>query len=220
MKDLNKRWFSQLHFWVCCLVFVLGSGLTYLMQANERLSQHRVLETEFDFRVNQIIANVQARLSLEEQVLEGVRSLFLLTGGVDRQNFAEYLRHQQSIAGFSGRVAIGFSANLRAADVARHVAAVHAEGYADYKIWPPARRASYAPRLYLEPFSQHNRRAFGYDLSSDPVRWQAMEASANNDQAILSGHTQLVQESAGDGGGGVLLFLPVYRPGMAHGTMA
>ncbi|MBA5608886.1 CHASE domain-containing protein, partial [Duganella sp. FT3S] len=41
-----------------------------------------------------------------------------------------------------------------------------------------------------------------------------------NDQAILSGHTQLVQESAGDGGGGVLLFLPVYRPGMAHGTMA
>ncbi len=75
---------------------------------------------------------------------------------------------------------------------------------------PPGSRAQYSSIVFLEPFDARNRRAFGYDMYSEPVRREAMERARDTGRAALSGRVILVQEFGTEVQPGFLMYLPVY----------
>ncbi len=81
---------------------------------------------------------------------------------------------------------------------------VRAEGYPGYAVRPPGQRAWYAPITYLEPSSESNLLAFGYDIWSEAVRRAALEQARDTGQAAMTGKIQLVQ----DGGSAAGAWLP------------
>jgi PAS domain S-box-containing protein len=77
----------------------------------------------------------------------------------------------------------------------------------------------YSSIIYLEPFTNRNLRAFGYDMFNEPVRREAMERARDQDTAALSGKVTLVQETGQEVQAGTLMYVPFYRRDLPHETI-
>lgn len=73
--------------------------------------------------------------------------------------------------------------------------------------------------LYLEPMDARNRRAIGFDMTSEPVRRAAMHRARDSGSAALSGTVRLFQEIDSAAQPGFLLYVPVYERDFADGTV-
>ncbi len=96
-------------------------------------------------------------------------------------------------------------------------ASVRAEGFPDFdirelgeggKLRSAMPRAEYFPVSYVEPI-QGNERAFGFDLGSNPVRFQALDAARRQGRMLATARITLVQEQGRQFG--FLVIRPVYR---------
>jgi len=105
-------------------------------------------------------------------------------------------------------------------EMQHHLATIRKQGFPEYTLRPAGQRVLYTSIIYLEPFTGRNLRAFGYDMYSEAVRRKAMERARDTDRAAMSGKVVLVQEVGKDVQSGFLLYLPVYRKGVPHITLA
>lgn len=212
---------SRLHgFLIPMLIFAVGLALTHVVQRTLLLRSEAALREEFTYRVDDLVGNIRGRLAAYEEILAGVGGLFTASRAVERGDFRAYVRALKLESRYPGVQGVGFASWIPAADRARHVLAVRAEGFPGYDIRPPGQREWYAAILYLEPFDWRNQRAFGYDMYSEPVRRAAMERAADEDVTSISGRVRLVQETERDGQAGFLMYLPVYRTGVGLDTRA
>jgi diguanylate cyclase (GGDEF)-like protein/PAS domain S-box-containing protein len=161
-----------------------------------------------------------SRIQAYGQVLRGAAALFAASEQVSRaewRTYVETLHLDESLPGIQGT---GFVLMIRARDKAEHEHSVRAEGFPAYAIHPPGERDPYSSIVYLEPFSGRNLRAFGYDMYSEPVRRDVMERARDTGELSLSSKITLVQETESDVQPGFLMYLPIYRNGMARGSVA
>ncbi|HMV52961.1 MAG TPA: CHASE domain-containing protein [Rhodocyclaceae bacterium] len=177
------------------------------------------LRERFNNEVNQIQNLLQRRLIAHEMVLRGGAGLFDSQIEVDRNEWKQYIAALDLDRNYPGVLGVGFSKRIRAEDRAEHEDAIRSEGFADYAIRPAGERAEYTSIIYLEPFSGRNLRAFGFDMFSEPVRQEAMSRARDSGLAAMSGRVTLVQEGKHDVQPGMLLYYPVYRRTMPHGTV-
>ncbi len=200
-------------------MLVLGLALT-LAVTLYTLADVRALERrELALLGAELETKVQDRLHAHAQLLRSGAAFFSVAGPIDRarwQRFVELSRVHLNLPGIQG---LGFALLIPPAELERHQARLRAEGFPDYRVWPPGPRAVYSSIIFLEPFSGRNLRAFGYDMFSEPVRRAAMERARDEELAVLSGKVLLVQETAEDVQAGTLMYVPVYRPGAPVGTI-
>ncbi|MEI7436290.1 MAG: CHASE domain-containing protein, partial [bacterium] len=104
--------------------------------------------------------------------------------------------------------------------LAEHVQTIRRENFPDYQIQPAGERDVYSAIIYIEPFSDRNLRAFGFDMLTEPVRRKAMEQARDENATVLSGKVRLIQETAQDVQAGTLMLIPVYRRGVPVETIA
>ena len=178
------------------------------------------MQTYFDFRVREANSRIERRMMTYEQILRGAEGLFAASISVERDEFRAYvaaLRLEQNYPGIQG---VGFSLIVPAAGKNEHTAALRKEGFPTYAIRPEGERDPYTSIIYLEPFAERNLRAFGYDMYSESVRREAMEQARDSGRAAISGKVKLVQETEERVQAGFLMYLPVYKNGVACDTVA
>jgi PAS domain S-box-containing protein len=208
---------------LAALVFLASLIVTYMVADNAEHAAENELASTFNYRARDLEAAVARRMAVYEQVLQGTRGF--LRGSVDltRAEFAEYYGVLRLNERFPGIEALGVASIIAPARLDAHVAAVRAEGFPDYAVKPPGRRALITAITHIQPFSERNRRAFGYDMFSEPVRRAAMERARDSGGAAATGKVTLVQEgepASGHGGpSGFLMYVPVYRPRLPHATV-
>lgn len=190
----------------------LVSGLLLTLVLWSYVGEHLENRTRDRFANHAELArdNLLSRMQAYEQVLHGGAALFAASDMVRRAEWAAYvaaLHLERSLPGIQGT---GFTVMLPPAQREAHVAAVRAEGFPDYTVHPPGYRDTYSSIVFLEPFDGRNRRAFGYDMYSDPVRREAMERARDTGMAALSGRVTLVQEFGPEVQPGFLIYVPVY----------
>jgi hypothetical protein len=100
-----------------------------------------------------------------------------------------------------------------------HVLAVRSEGFTDYHIKPAGDRDELSSIIYLEPFDWHNRRAFGFDMFTEPARRAAMILARDRGAPSISGKVTLVQETDHGVQNGFLMYLPVYQTAVPPATV-
>ncbi|MGY6275394.1 CHASE domain-containing protein [Methylomonas sp. MgM2] len=201
------------------MVFGVGLLLTLsLWDWSERVYD-RNAQAYFDFRVGQLLENIEMRLKVYEQVLHGARGLFAASTSVERDEFFQYVSSLHLDKRYPGIQGVGFSLIVPKENVESHAEAIRKKGFSNYRIYPPGDRDVYTSIIYLEPFANRNLVAFGYDMFSDPVRRQAMVYARDNDTVGISGKVTLVQETNEDIQAGFLMYLPVYRNGQPHNTV-
>jgi diguanylate cyclase (GGDEF)-like protein/PAS domain S-box-containing protein len=201
------------------LILVLGLLSTVLASIQVKQSIEQQAIRQFAFVCDQITLKIQERLNAYALILRGGSGLFSASDNVTRQDwhaYVETLRAEKSVHGIQG---IGFSVLIQPAQLDQHMAWVRQQGFPDYAVKPAGERAIYSAIIYLEPFTERNLRAFGYDMYSEPVRRAAMEQARDTGQPALSGKVQLVQETQQDSQAGNLMYVPVYRKQMPIETV-
>ncbi len=180
-----------------------------------------VLErTAAGFNADNVASTVRDRVAQYEQILWGGTAFFASGTTVDRRAWRAFVDAQRIHERFPGMLGVGFSLRVPRAQLARHTASVRAEGFPNYAVWPGGARDEYHAIIYLEPFSGSNLRAFGYDMSTNPVQRTAMERARDTGLPAVSGKVVLVQETSKDAQPGFLMYVPVYANGMPHATIA
>jgi len=112
---------------------------------------------------------------------------------------------------------IGFAIRIPAHALADHVRSVRAEGFPGYQVKPEGARDEYTSVLFLEPFDERNRRAFGRDGFAEPTRRAAMELARDGAGLAATRKVTLVQDGE-SGQPGILIFFPIYAGGRDPGT--
>ncbi|MCQ4287466.1 CHASE domain-containing protein [Pseudomonas stutzeri] len=194
------------------LVFTLLVQLVILQHL--RSNETRAAITQFEFLAEKTAEAIGKRLSNHEQILLGAAALFDSNGDISREQWRLYNERLQLAERYPGIQGVGFAKAVLPEQRAAHIQGVRQEGFAEYEIHPPGERPLYTPIVYLEPFADRNLAAFGYDMSSEPVRWQAMSTAAETGQTRLTGKVKLRQETHGEVQAGVLMYVPVYRQGV------
>lgn len=163
-----------------------------------------------------ILQVLQARMATYEQVLRGVKGLFLASDNVSRGEFRTFTEQLALDQHYPGILGIAFAVSIAPDQLDQHLATVRAEGFPHYQLSPQGARESYTAIIYIEPFSGNNLNAFGYDMYSESVRRQAMDMARYSGEATLSGKVSLVQDAGRGSVSGVLIYLPVYREEIIH----
>ena len=220
-KEINptshRRWLISLLPW---LILVVGVAITWLLVSQMRLREKEMEQSEFELRVDEMVSGLQHRMTANVQILLGVSGLLMGSREVSREEFHSYVAGLRLSENYPGIQAIGYAALVPAREKARHMAAIRAQGFPEYTILPPGSRDTYSSVIYVEPFDWRNRRAFGYDILSDPVRSAAAIRARDENRAAMTDRVILRQETDKDVQAGVLILVPVYRSGAHPDTVA
>lgn len=207
MRTRRSRLFLSL------AVFLAGLLVTAIIAHLIQSSVDEADQRDFELQCKVIEDAVLERLRDCEAVLHGAATF--INHGAElstRDEWRHYIADQtQARPLWSGIQGVGFAPAIARADLPRHVAALRADGFPNYQIKPAGDRETYSPIIYIEPFTNRNLRALGYDMLSEPVRREAMERARDQNATALSGAVVLVQETGQDIQSGTLMYVPVYR---------
>lgn len=193
---------------------LLGSlGVTVLGWHLVASDTERRAAERFNFVAAEIHDRIAHQMRANEQVLRGAAGLFAASEDVTRQEWHAYVTHLDLSRTLPGIQALGFARILRRDESLSHVQEVRLEGYADYALRPPGDRDIYSAIQYIEPFDARNRRAFGYDMLTEPVRRAAMEQARDTGGPAVSGRVTLLQEDGENAQAGTLIYMPIFRNG-------
>ncbi|MGE5503077.1 MAG: CHASE domain-containing protein [Actinomycetota bacterium] len=187
---------------------VLATGGAFLASG---LQQRALEQARFDAVTEEAVADLSNRIEDYDQVLRSGMALLQVKGTATRKDWHDFVAALDIERHFAGLQGIGLAMRVLPGQLPAHEAAVRAEGFPDYRVWPAAPRDQYFPIVLIEPFKGRNLRAFGYDMWSDPIRHEAMQAAMDSGTGTLSGPVRLVQETNVDVQYGVLLYHALRR---------
>ncbi|WP_404368854.1 EAL domain-containing protein [Marinobacter sp.] len=219
-KDVSRRQLFRFRnarlAWVLLLVgLVVTAGLWHF---TTRLVTDRT-RASFETQSLQLKTAVEQRLLNYEQVLAGSAALFALAEYVSREDWRLYVGRVDIDRYYPGIQGIGYIPRVTAAGISAHVEKLRAEGLKDYLVSPLGERSEYFPVTFLEPATQRNQRAFGFDAFGDAVHRLAMERARDTGNPAMTGKVVLVQENVDDEQAGFLMYLPVYQGSQISGDL-
>ncbi len=183
----------------------LGAGLLTSTQIEDAARE------SYDLRRQEVISSIRDRMNDYEQVLRGGVGLTVSNEAVSRTQWKTYVDELKIEENYPGIQAIGYSVWVPSAEISNHIRKVRAEGFPDYTLRPEGPRERYTSIIYIEPFDERNRQAFGYDMYSQETRREAMRRAVETGETFISGRVTLVQEIDADVQAGFLMYLPHYR---------
>ncbi len=215
---LRAPWFQRARALVVTLVLTCSFGLSALaftlvsrLEAEDRVSR-------FQAASDRLVAALDSQLADYSDMALQVRSLYLSSQFVDRQEFRDFVaawitRHPEVRSlNWAPRVMLtdrpAFEARL-AQETGQPGGILDRTPRGAPAA--AASRAEYFPLTYVEPFAP-NRGALGYDLLVDPERRQTLENAARLGVPRLTPPLQLFQSNAGPQPAFVL-YTPVYQHG-------
>jgi len=196
------------------IVLVIGLMIAVAAAMYMKSSVEKNAAKDFADHCGDFQVRIMERLEVHARILLSGAAFFNASDDVTREDWRLFAQYQNFEKQLPGIQSIGFSLLIPRKELPRHINEIRSQGFSAYTVRPDGNRELYSSIIYLEPFSGHNLRAFGYDMFSEPVRRSAMEQARDTNAAALSGKVILVQETDKDVQAGTLMYVPVYRKGM------
>ncbi len=181
----------------------------YVLQREER---------RYGEYVDNVVNDITKLINKDELLLQGGAGIFAASEAVTRAEWQAYYEYRQISTLYPGIQAVAVSRVVWAPELVQHIEEIRAEGFPDYTVWPAGEREVYAPVIFAAPFDARNRRAFGYDSFSEPMRRAAMEQARDTGAVTITGMVTLVTETDEDSPMGFLMYIPIYAQGMSLNT--
>lgn len=207
-KDLRKWLMRRMTPYVVLGIALAATALSalYVYQSGTSRDWAR-----FQALVTQMEEELLSRIAVHETILAATKGFIRAdTPPLTRREFEQFVAELDLARNYPGIQGLGYTVHLRADRVATLERFARSQGYTDFRAWPPTGEPYVNSILYLEPLDKRNAAAIGFDMSSNPVRREAMHRAALTGKAALSGPVTLVQEIEGRKQRGFLLYLPIY----------
>ncbi len=169
--------------------------------------------TSFEATAQEAVRRIGERIENHILLLSSTEALFETTGEIPTaQQFKTFVAHLQEADQFDGIQGIGFARYVQAGPSSN--VTIAAELDRNYGIsrrpWPETTEQNRTPIVLIEPSTDRNRRARGFDMFSEPVRRAAILAAMNEERMRASGAVRLVQENGDEQQAGFLIYTPFF----------
>lgn len=175
--------------------------------------------TSFESAAERTKALIESRLAIYINALEGGKGLFVSSQEVKRDAWKSYVEALNVQGNYPGIQGMGYAPFVSADERDTHIAKIRTEGFPEYTIYPSGIGSLYVPVIYLEPFDERNRRAFGFDLFSEKVRRSGLEQARDTGSPKMTGKITPIQETEEDIQPGFFIYVPLYENGVLAGTV-
>ncbi len=218
VKD-PQGWFARLRASKSILfIGALGLCMTVALFWVARTIEQRWLLGQFRAIAADRAHAVHDEIESELHALEALRGLFHASSDVTYSEFETFV--DSTLTWAEGVQAVEWVPRVRGSQREAFEGSIRAAGLEGFAITerteegamaPASPRAEYFPVHYVVP-RRGNEPAIGFDVASDPVRYEALNAARRSNEARASAPITLVQERGEQRG--VLVFLPVFRSGL------
>jgi signal transduction histidine kinase/ActR/RegA family two-component response regulator len=188
----------------------LAAAASWYVSSTTVATAEAQARSEFVADAEQMQRQMQAGV---DTYLEVVRVGAVLFGGDNEMNGADFRRFVsglQVLERYPGMEGIGFAQCASRQNLARLLRIIALDGNR-VRAWPPPAQANVCPTIFLEPGTDRNAAAVGFDLASDPALAEAMTSARDTAQAAAT--RKLTDVSVWQKGwqGDIVIFMPVYR---------
>lgn len=212
----SRRWLVDYPRAVPVGIFLLIAAITGLsVYAIERGEAQR--EDARMREVAQAVASaLERRGNTSSAYLRAGAALFGTVEEVEAGLFRRFVSELRLDADYRGAEGIGWAQAITPGQIPEFERQLRDDAPGETRVRPaPTReRRMVVPVTFLQPDTERNRRALGYDMYSEAVRRAAMDEALHMARPTASGAIVLVQE--GDGNApGFLIYMPVFDGGVA-----
>ena len=136
-------------------------------------------------------------------------ALFATLESVPRPVFRRFVSELRLDANYRGAEGFGWAPALSPGQIPAFEAETYDGGR---RVQPPlpADSSMVVPVAFLQPDTERNRRALGFDMYSEETRREAMDKAARSAKPTATGRLVLLQEGEGSRPG-FIIYMPVYR---------
>ncbi|SFH91066.1 PAS domain S-box-containing protein [Pseudomonas guineae] len=212
----RKPW---LPIWVTLILLVGLGGLSLAQWRALEQREHEQRQLRFELDAQDVSQRVLSRMQAYEMVLRGTSGLMTGSEHVSLDEWERAMDQLQLQDRYPGIQALAWSRYLLADQLEMLVAQDQGKERGRPLFFPSGQREQYLLIDYISPLDWRNRRVLGYDMLSEAVRKTAIEQAIDSGVATLSAPVTLRQETRENIQAGVLLYLPVYKPGSPLSTV-
>ncbi|ARU47679.1 sensor domain-containing diguanylate cyclase [Sulfurospirillum diekertiae] len=209
---MRRIWESKFLPWVFLLLGLLFSCLIAWKCA---LWIDEKEQIRFQTASNTITNLIYKELNAHIQLIRSVAAFMCVSPeNISREKWKQFAIKNHINEQFLGLRALGYAPLVHPQERLKYEQAVrHEEGFADYAISQKNVSSNTAlfPIMYLEPMSEMNEKAFGFDLASEITRREALHQSFIRADATVSSKINLTQKYITDNQVGFSIFFPLYQ---------
>jgi Signal transduction histidine kinase len=206
-KVKSSRELLKLPYFVLAVSLLISIGVTYIFYNSSQAKDR----ARFEQDVVHLDTTINSKIRTHIAILKSGRGFVETVGEINREKFRLYISSLDIKRNYSAAQGVGYAKRILSYEGEALAQRMEAEGYTNFKIFPQASKYEYITVLYLEPLDERNRRAIGFDMSSEPNRRAALELARDTGEAVATGKVFLVQEDEEDRQPGFLIYMPVYK---------
>ena len=193
------------------LVFIVVAIVGMLTAAASWFTIDQANRLAFVGIAEDAVQRIGDRIENHMLLITSVEAHFQATGQLPSvEAFRMFVSHLQKTEQFNGVQGLGFARYVQSGS--QSDLAISAELDRNYGLprlpWPETGEAFRTPIVMLEPATEQNRRALGFDMYSEPIRRAAILAALSEQRLRASGTVELVQENSADPQAGFLIYTP------------
>ena len=210
-------------YWPAIAVLCLGLLSSFYLHSIVVEREEAANKAGFVNNANIITSSFQREVDLDVEVVESVGGLYAASDKVERSEFEHFV--EDSLTRHDDILALEWLPLVKGSQRARFEEMAHVAGYEDFEftemdetgqLVEASPRKEYFPVFYVEPM-EGNKKALGFDMASNPIRFDAMKLARDTGQMIATERLVPVQEK--DDEFGVLVCMPVYREEPENSTV-
>jgi two-component sensor histidine kinase len=211
-RSSTKRWLVRYPRGVPVAIFVLIAAITTLfVYANERGERQRA-EAQLHNTADSIASALERRANTSSAYLRAGSALLATLDQVTAARFDRFVSELRLEVDYGGAEGIGWAMIVPPGKGADFNALVsgQAPGRAGLRPAVSPGQPYAVPVTFLQPDTERNRRALGYDMYSNPTRRAAMDEAARTARPTASGKVVLAQEGSSSSAPGFVVYMPVF----------
>lgn len=195
------------------IIFASVAAVGLLMAAASWFAVDQANRINFSAVADEAVRRISDRVDSHVLLIRGTSAFFSASGRVvSRTELARYVADLRLSDAYAGVQGIGFARFVPAESDSEQ--AISAEIRGNYGLtvlpWPSTDQEDRAAITMLEPATDRNQVALGYDMYANPARRAAMQLAMRTGSVQASGRVDLVQDKDQPQQAGFLIYSPFY----------
>lgn len=204
-------------------VLFVGCALSYAVYVGTSRAHQESEKLKFEQEAGTTADQIERKIDGTIAVLRSVVSFYAASRSVERSEFRAFT---SGLASRASVQALSWVPQVTPVQRQRYEEAARQDGFSDFafternargELVPAGDRIAHFPVFFIEPYDG-NKAAHGFDLASNPARLEALNKARDTGEMVATSRITLVQETGDQYG--LLVFVPIYRNGMPHSTVA
>lgn len=206
----------RIPYFVLTISIIVTLAISYFYYSSAKTNDYERFQSE-TLRVK---GEIESRLDTYIALLSSGRSFLYAVEKIDKEKFGQFVGNLNLRQNYPGVLAIGYSKIFQPDETESLIKMMRSEGVTDFTIQADSSRDEHQAIIFIEPLDERNKKVLGFDMSSEPIRKEAIENARDSGVQSISGKVILMQENEQDKKFGFLIYFPVYKNKVTPPTLS